>query len=195
MHKPKRKCLPEMTYHCQSRCIELRDLYDSRFVKDISIGVMRRTLERYSFELVFLEFVQNHFHLVIRTVEKGETVSRILQYIKSRIAEQYNQKIGRTGPFWNERFRSTIIEECENPGKALLFLIWKISYNLVRKGIIRNPRDNEYGMVRAYLEKDYIPMVKITLHKFFLALGQSFEECVSVFLTFEQIYLHLYPPH
>jgi REP element-mobilizing transposase RayT len=194
MHRRLRKCLPEVTYHCQSRCVELRDLFDARDVKNISIKVIRGALERYSFELVFLEFVQNHFHLIIRTVENGETVSRIMQYIKSRIAEQYNKSIGRTGPFWNERFRSSIIEECDNPRRTLLLLIWKISYNLVRKGVIRNPRENEYGMIRTYLEKDYVPIVKITLHKFFLDLGQSFEDRVRVFLDFERIYLLLYPP-
>jgi REP element-mobilizing transposase RayT len=156
--------------------------------------VINQTLEKYTFELVFLEFVQNHFHIIIRTTEEGETVSRIMQYIKARIAERYNDRVKRTGPFWNERFRSDIIEECENPRKALLYLIWKISYNLVRKGIIRNPRDSEYGTIRAYLEKDYVPRVKVTLPRFFLDLGQSFEERVPAFLIFEQIYLLHHPP-
>jgi len=189
-----RKCLPEVTYHCQSRCIELRDLFASRLAKKIAISVINRTLEKYTFELVFLEFVQNHFHLIIRTVDDGETVSRIMQYIKSRIAEQYNDKVNRTGPFWNERFRSDIIEEYENPRRALLYLIWKISYNLVRKGIIRNPRESEYGTIRAYLEESYVPKVKITLHRFFLDLGQSFEDCAREFLSFEQFYLRHHPP-
>jgi REP element-mobilizing transposase RayT len=183
-----------MTYHCQSRCVELRDLFASRLARNIAISVIKKTLEKYSFELIFLEFVENHFHLIIRTVDDGETVSRIMQYIKSRIAERYNFKVGRTGPFWNERFKSDIIEEYENPQKALLYLIWKISYNLVRKGVIRNPRESEYGTIRVYLEKNYIPKVKITLHKLFLTLGQSFEECVKAFLPFEQLYLRHHPP-
>jgi putative transposase len=194
MPRPLRKCLPEVTYHCQSRCVELRDLFAARLAKKIAVSVINRTLEKYHFELVFLEFVQNHFHLIIRTVDDGETVSRIMQYIKSRIAEKYNDEIDRTGPFWNERFRSDIIEEYENPRRALLYLIWKISYNLVRKGVIRNPRESEYGTIRVYLEKNYVPMVKITLHRFFLDLGQSFEECVRAFLAFELLYLHHHHP-
>jgi putative transposase len=194
MPRPLRKCLPEVTYHCQSRCVELRDLFAAQLAKKIAVSVINRTLEKYHFELVFLEFVQNHFHLIIRTVDDGETVSRIMQYIKSRIAEKYNDKIDRTGPFWNERFRSDIIEEYDNPRRALLYLIWKISYNLVRKGVIRNPRESEYGTIRAYLEKNYIPRVKITLHKFFLELGQSFEDCVKAFLPFEILYLRHPPP-
>ena len=193
MPRPLRKCLPEVTYHCQSRCVELRDLFAQRLAKNIAINVINKTLEKYSFELVFLEFVQNHFHLIIRTVDDGETVSRIMQFIKARIAERYNDKVERTGPFWNERFRSSIIEECENPQKALLYLIWKISYNLVRKGVIRDPRKSEYGTIRVYLEKNYVPKVKITIHKFFLELGQSFEERVREFLFFEQLYLLYHP--
>ena len=96
--------------------------------------------------------------------------------------------------FWNERFRSDIIEEYENPQRALLYLIWKISYNLVRKGVICNPRESEYGTIRAYLDRNYIPRVKITLHRFFLNLGQSFEECVREFLCYEQLYLLHHPP-
>jgi len=37
--------------------------------KNIAIKVIKKTLEKYSFELVFLEFAQNHFHLIIRTVD------------------------------------------------------------------------------------------------------------------------------
>ena len=194
MPRPLRKCIPEVTYHCQSRCVELRDLFTQRMAKNIAVNVIKKTLEKYSFELVFLEFVQNHFHLIIRTVDDGATVSRIMQYIKSRIAEQYNYKTDRTGPFWNERFRSDIIEEYENPQKVLLYLIWKISYNLVRKGVIRNPRESEYGTIRVYLDENYVPRVKITPHRFFLNLGQSFKECVQEFLAFEQLYLRHHPP-
>jgi len=97
--------------------------------------------------------------------------------------------MGQTGTFWNERFGSTVIEEGENPEKYLLWLLWYIGYNPVRKGLSRNPRMNEIGFINCYLDQDHVPPVKITLHHFFNALGDTFEVRVKRFLFYEDAYL------
>ena len=112
-----------------------------------------------------------------------------MQYIKSRIAEKYNRATGETGAFWNERFGSTIIEESDNPEDYLLWLLWYIGYNPVRKGLSRDPRNNYIGFINVYLMKEYEISVKITLHEYFLKLGNTFEDCVKRFLLYEEAYL------
>jgi putative transposase len=189
MARKKRICLPNVTYHCHSRCIEKRDLLSDDFVKQITVSVINTALEKYTFKLIQLEFVENHFHMVIRTTEFGETISRIMQYIKARITERYNRACNRTGTFWNERFKSKIIELSDDPCGYFFYLMWYIAYNPVRKGRFNDPRESEFGTIRAYLEENYVPKVRITLHDYFLNLGNTFSECVKKFLVYEKIYI------
>lgn len=106
MPRPLRKCIPDKTYHCYSRCIECRNMLSPEFVKEIAINVLHQAMKKYLFHLVTIEFVENHFHIIIKTINGGETISRIMQYIKARITEKYNKLMNRTGTFWNERFKS-----------------------------------------------------------------------------------------
>lgn len=188
MPRPLRKCLPEVTYHCYSRCIELRALLSETRVKDMAVESIARALEKYKFELIQIEFVDNHFHFIIRTVEGGETISRIMQYIKARIAERFNRAHGRIGPFWNERFKSTIVEESLDPQNYFIHLAWHIAYNPVRKGLLQDPRKSTHGTVRSYLEEDFIPKIKITPHRYFLNLGKNFRERARQFAEYERSY-------
>jgi len=186
MPRPLRKCLPDVTYHCYSRCIELRNLLSSDQVKDIAVEAIKMALEKYTFELIQIEFVENHFHFVIRTVKGGETISRIMQLIKSIIARKYNRCFNRTGPFWNERFKSIIIEEAEDPEQFFFRLLWYIAYNPVRKKVICDPRESSHGTIRALFDNDFKPKIAISFHKFFLALGHDFQERAKHFLEYEK---------
>lgn len=189
MPKPLREIIQGVTYHCYTRCHGKRNLFHSSYVRKYFIDAIAMCQEKYEFELVAAEPVGNHIHLVIKTVENRETISSIMQYIKARIAEKYNRSTGETGSFWNERFGSTIIEKSENPDQYLLWLLWYIGYNPVRKGLSRDPRDNYIGFINCYLIKNYNTTIRITVHEYFLDLGNTFEECVNKFLLYEDAYL------
>ncbi len=111
-----------------------------------------------------------------------------MQDIKVIIAEKYNAAMNDTGAFWNEPFGSTIIEEAENPEEYLLWLLWYIAYNPVRKGLSRDPRNNDIGFINHYLKINAAVSVKITLHEYFGRSGENFEENVKKFLLYEEAY-------
>ena len=96
--------------------------------------------------------------------------------------------MGRIGPFWNERFGDTIIENAKDPEFLFHWIVLYIAYNSVRKGYVNDPRDYEYSSINFYLEKDYEPPVKLTRHEYFENLGNTFEERVKKFLIYEEIY-------
>ena len=177
-----------VTYHCFSRCHGRRNLFHSSSVKRYFTEAILMCQEKYEFELIAAEPVGNHIHLIIKTVENRETISSIMQYIKSRIAEKYNRSTGETGSFWNGRFGSTIVEHSDNPENYLLWLLWYIGFNPVRKGLSRDPRNNDIGFINCYLDENFEAPVKITLHKYFLKLGSDFAACVQKFLYFEDAY-------
>ncbi len=189
MPRPLRKVAQGFTHHIYSRCHGKRNLLLGKYGKKYFMESIRECQARYDFELIAAEIVANHIHLIIKTMLDKQTISRIMQYIKARIAEKYNRATGGTGAFWNERFGSTVIEDSEKPQEYLLWLLWYIGYNPVRKGLSQNPRMNDIGFINCYLEKNHIIPIKITLHHFFSKLGDSFEDCVKRFLLYEEAYL------
>lgn len=189
MPRPPREIIQGVTYHCFTRCHNRKSLFHSSHVRRYLVESIVKCQEKYNFELIAAEPVDNHIHLVIRTTESGETISLVMQYIKARIAEMYNRSTGSTGTFWNERFGSTIIERADNPEQYLLWLLWYIGYNPVRRGISNDPRNNYIGFINFYLNENYSAHVRITLHKYFINLGSDFVERVQKFLWYEEAYL------
>lgn len=189
MSRPLRNIAQGCTHHIYSRCHGKKNLLLGKYGKKYFIESIKECQEKYDFKLIAAEIVANHIHLIIITAMGKQTISRIVQYIKARIAEKYNRATGETGAFWNERFGSTVIEETENPEEYLLWLLWYIGYNPVRKGLSRNPRTNEIGFINCYLDRNYAAPIKITLHDFFYNLGNTFEDCVKRFLLYEEAYL------
>ncbi len=188
MPRELRKTGQGLTHHCYTRCSGKRNLLLGKYGKKYFIEAVRMCQEKYDFELVAAEIVANHIHLVIKTLADKETISLIMQYIKSRIAEKYNRAMNAVGPFWNERFNSKIIEESDNPEQYLLWLLWYIGFNPVRKGLSRDPRNNDIGFINCYLNENHEAPVKITLHAYFIKLGADFAGCVRKFLVFEDAY-------
>jgi REP element-mobilizing transposase RayT len=186
MSYPLRLCAPGLTYHTMSRCIEGKNLMKSRKIKDLLISVIAMAQEKYSFELCAYTIIDNHFHFVIRTLDDGPSISRIMQFIKSQMAQRYNRIMNRTGPFWNERFADSIVELSEHPSFYYNDLLWYLAFNAVKKGYVTDPRDYPYSSIRAYLEKDYVSPVPITLHQYYMRLGESFEERVQKLLLYEE---------
>jgi REP element-mobilizing transposase RayT len=146
--------------------------------------------EKYVYKLTAVEIVGNHFHLGIIPLQDEAPVSLIMQYIKARTAEKFNRATGRKGPFWNERYGCSIVDESDNPETYTPWLTWYIAYNPVRAGLSHDPRDNYIGFINCYLKEDYeLPVpIKITLHPYFMSLGDTFSERMEKFLLYEEAY-------
>ena len=187
-----RRFEPGLSYHTMSRCIEARDMMADDFVKELVIEVLVRTQKKYKFYCHAYGIMDNHFHFLIETVEDGPPVSRIMQYIKARIAEGYNKKMNRIGPFWNERYKDVIVEEQENPWQYVLWLLWYIAFNPVRAGKCSDPRDYKYSSILSYLIEGFHSRVKIIRHRSFEELGDIFEERLRRFLFYEEAYRKRY---
>ncbi len=188
MARDPRTWLPGVTYHCYSRCLKMQNLLASIWVQEMAAEVINIALEKYTFELIEMTFVNNHFHFLIRTVEGGENISRIMQYIKARIGENYNRKMGTCGPFWHDRFKCKIIELARNPVSYFFNAVLYIGYNRVAKGIDNEPYDSKFNTFQIMVKEDYTPPVKTTFHPYFLSLGKTHSERIAVFKSIEKYY-------
>jgi putative transposase len=188
MSNPKRKCGPNLTYHTCSRCIDKSNMMKPDKMKDLMIKVMNMALEKYKFEFLSYVIMNNHFHFYIRTLEEGPSISRIMQFIKSQYAIRYNKMMNRTGPFWNERFGDTIIEESDDPEITFNYINCYIINNPVRANYVSDARDYKYGCIHFYLNEYYEPPVKLSFHKYYLNLGSTFKERLKKFLDYENMF-------
>jgi len=189
MGRPLRTCLPNLTYHVFSRCINCQNLLKNDFFKDLFLEVIKMAQLKYDFRLITYQIMNNHFHLIIRTTKDGPSISVIMQFIKSVFARKYNKLMKRTGPFWNERFGDSIVEMSDNPEFFFFWLKWYIGYNPVKKKMVNDPRDYKYSSINYYLNKNYKSPLKITLHPYFMKLGETAQERLKKFLYYEELYL------
>jgi REP element-mobilizing transposase RayT len=83
-------------------------ILDSSCMKALFLDVVAKAKNRYSFRIENFTVMGNHFHLIIQP-GKGESLSRIMQWILSVFAQAYNRLHGFSGHVWGERFFSRII--------------------------------------------------------------------------------------
>ncbi|NMB63327.1 MAG: hypothetical protein GYA16_00490 [Spirochaetes bacterium] len=184
--------LPGLTYHITSRCIEWKSMLQEDFFKACFVEILNKAKAKYHFKLIAFCIMDNHIHLVIHTLDDGAPISRIVQYIKARFAEVYNRITGRTGPFWNERYKDSIIEFAKDGFHYLLWLLWYLAYNPIRGRLCSDPTKYHFSSIRAYLDEHADVGVPIDHHDFFLQLGKTFAERVAKFMRYEEYYRKKY---
>ncbi len=163
-------------------------MMEDEYFKECFLEVLRASKQKYDYKLISYCIMPNHIHLVIHTTKTGPCISRIVQYIKARFAEMYNRIAGRTGPFWNGRYKDIIVQFAKDAIHYLLWLIWYLAFNPVRKRICTNPLNYQYSSIRAYVVEEADVGVPIDHHDFFLKLGSTFKERVKNFLRYEEMY-------
>jgi len=72
----------------------------------------------------------NHIHLLIVDETDDDIVSRSLQLVAGRTAQEYNLRKKRNGAFWEDRYHATAIESGEHLIRCLAY----IDMNMVRAG-------------------------------------------------------------
>ena len=60
------------------------------------------------FGLSVLNYIvtSNHIHLLVKDTDK-DIIPRSMQLIAGRTAQEYNQRKGRKGAFWEDRYHAT----------------------------------------------------------------------------------------
>jgi putative transposase len=90
----------------------------------------------------------NHIHLLV--VDDGDryVIPRSIQLIAGRTAQEYNQRKGRKGAFWEDRYHATAVES----GSHLLHCLVYIDLNMVRAGVVAHPSEWSFSGYREIQE-------------------------------------------
>jgi len=78
----------------------------------------------------------NHVHLLVKDSGRGE-ISKGMQLIAGRSAQEFNQRKNRQGAFWEDRYHATAIESDQHLHRCIAY----IDLNMVRAGVVLHPQD------------------------------------------------------
>jgi putative transposase len=79
-----------------------------------------------------------HREILNRYERRRGDLGLFLKEVKLRITFYMNKRLGRTGTLWEGRYKSVLIEDCE---QALLTISAYIDLNPIRAGIVTQPED------------------------------------------------------
>ena len=133
--------------------------------------------KKYGLEIYHYVLMGNHIHLIVK-VPDGKGLSEAMKGIKWRYAQYYRKNYGGIGHFWQERFRSFLIQE----GRYLLECGRYIELNPVKAGIIEEPKWYYWSSYRAYGEgeRDYL----IDFSPEYLGLAESGPDRQKIYREF-----------
>jgi putative transposase len=136
MPRANRHFLPGYVWHITHRCHQRKFLL--KFARD-----RRRYLHwvfeaKKRFDLSVLNYMltSNHIHLLVKDTG-ANVIAQSMQLIAGRTAQEYNERKGRQGAFWEDRYHATAIET----GKHLHHCLVYIDLNMVRAGVVGHPAE------------------------------------------------------
>jgi REP element-mobilizing transposase RayT len=109
------------------RCLIFRDEDDYRFL----LVLFRRLIAEHALQAHAYCFMPNHVHAVVEG--PMEAISRAFHRINGIHAQRFNERYGRTGHLFQDRFGSKVIEDDEHLANACEY-VWD---NPVRAGLCK----------------------------------------------------------
>jgi len=161
MSRPLRITYPGAIYHIINRGSR-RDKIFKRIGDRIEfLERLQASLEKYNGILFGYCLMDNHFHLLIQTLEPN--ISDIMQTLQGGYANWFRFKHRLVGPLFQSRFKSVLVED----ESYLVTLSSYIHLNPVRAGIVENPEDYRWSSAEVYLkskESDLVETKRVLHH-------------------------------
>ena len=140
MGRRKRNIPEACCYHVTHRCHGRSFLFKFDIDRQNYINRLREMNEKFPVDVLNYIVTSNHIHLLLWS-SSGSYISQAMHFLQSTTAKDYNQRIGREGAFWSNRYHPTLIE----PGNHLSRCIFYIDFNMVRAKAVEHPFDWKYS--------------------------------------------------
>jgi REP element-mobilizing transposase RayT len=142
----RRRVLKQFAMYEVSSCVvrEIKDL-SPESIKKMFLDVINRAKKKYKFSIINFVVMNNFFNFILEPLE-DESLSRIMQWIKSVFAMKYNKMHNYSGAFWKCRFKSKIIDDIKQAFN-------QVSNIPVKLGIVNESKDFKFGGLYFILRK------------------------------------------
>jgi putative transposase len=136
MPRANRYFLPGHVWHLTHRCHERK--YLLKFARDRRryLHWLFEAKKRFGLSVLDYMVTSNHIHLLIKDTGSN-VIAPSMQLIAGRTAQEHNQRKGRHGAFWEDRYHATAIEADEHLHRCLIY----IDLNMVRAGVVKHPEE------------------------------------------------------
>jgi REP element-mobilizing transposase RayT len=140
MPRAHRYHLPGYIWHITHRCHKREFLL--KFAKDKQRWLHWLYEAKKRFGLCILNYVvtSNHIHLLALDSKK-DAIAKSIQLVAGRTGQEYNQRKGRKGAYWQDRYHATAVET----GSHLIQCLVYIDLNMVRTGVVEHPSQWRFG--------------------------------------------------
>jgi putative transposase len=134
MPRAHRNFLPGHVWHITHRCHQRKFLL--KFARDRRryLHWLFEAKKRFALSVLNYVVTSNHIHLLVKDTGQ-DAIAQSMQLIAGRTAQEYNERKGRGGAFWEDRYHATAIEADEHLHRCLVY----IDLNMVRAGAVNHP--------------------------------------------------------
>jgi len=131
-----RQHVPGCVWHLTQRCHKRDFLLKFERDRERWLYWLFQAKKRYGLSVLNYIVTSNHIHLLVVDTDV-DVISRSLQLVSGRTAQEYNRRKLRKGSFWEDRYYSTPIINEEHLTKCLVY----IDLNMVRSGVVSHPSE------------------------------------------------------
>lgn len=148
--KPRQDIIsPYGLYHIVCRGNNQRRIFRAPRDYKKFLNILKETKKKYPFYFYSYNFLPNHYHLEIETIEVP--ISKIMHQINNVYVKYFRKRYGGSGHLFQERFYSSLINKDS--------YFWEVScyidLNAVRAGLVKTPEDYQWSSYSIYCQKDY----------------------------------------
>jgi putative transposase len=135
MARAKRHFIPDQIWHITHRCHKREFLL--RFSKDRHRyrQWLYQARKRYGLTILNYMITSNHIHLLVVDDGDRDAIPRAMQLVAGRTGQEYNQRKGRQGAYWEDRYHATAVEDGDHLARCMVY----IDTNMVRAGVVGHP--------------------------------------------------------
>jgi putative transposase len=140
MPRANRHYIPGYVWHITHRCHKKEFLL--KFARDRRrwLWWLFEARKRYGLCVLNYAITSNHIHLLVRDKSQNDVIPKSIQLIAGRTGQEFNQRKGRKGAYWEDCYHATAVETDEHLAKCMVY----IDLNMVRAGVVNHPSEYEF---------------------------------------------------
>jgi len=153
----------DIVYHVINRGNGRQEVFHKEKDYEAFVKLMKEAKERYPVKLYGYCLMPNHFHMAVRP-EKGEELSRWMQWLMTSHVRRYHRHYGSSGHVWQGRYKSFMVQEDSH----LLMVLRYIEGNPVRAQIVTSAKEwgwSSHNEVLGREKRGLIDKVPIEIQK------------------------------
>jgi putative transposase len=166
MSRKPRLVVPEWPVHIVQRGNDRRACFRDERDYLVYLALLRQISMKTECEVHAYCLMSNHVHLLV-TPHRADACSALMKELAQRYSYYFNRRQERTGPLWDGRFRSCVIES----SRYAIACHRYIELNPVRAGIVSHPMAYAWSSYAANSGSRHDPLV--SPHPELSAIGVS----------------------